>query len=121
MSESLQKRKMMPRESEPGKASRGETTKIRTRDRLEEAERRLAEITSTRTRENLRLVEEKIAREQAKVTSDQTMEVFRRKQALLQQMLEKNKNVDVVFVLDCTGSMSGYIDGIKNQIKDIVG
>ena len=121
--ESLQKRKMMPRESEPSisKASRSETTKIRTRDRLEEAERRLAEITSTRTRENLRLVEEKIAREQAKVTSNQTMAVFRRKQAMLQQMLEKNKNVDVVFVLDCTGSMSGYIDGIKNQIKDIVG
>ena len=101
----------------------GGRTSTRTRERLAEAEQKLAEMktkTSTRTRDDLRRVEEEIAREQAKVTSKYTMEVFRRKQAMLLQLLEKNKNVDVVFLLDCTGSMAGYINEVKNQIKQIV-
>ena len=98
-------------------------TSTRTRERLAEAERKLAKMktkTSTRTRDDLRRVEEEIAREQARATSNYTMELFERKQEMLRQMLEKNKNVDVVFLLDCTGSMAGYIEEAKNQIKKIV-
>ena len=76
--------------------------------------------TSTRTRDDLRRVEEEIAIEQAKVTWNYTMEVFRRKQAILRQLLNKNKNVDIVFLLDWTGSMAEYMDEVKNQIKQIV-
>ena len=98
-------------------------TSTKTRERLVEAERKLAEMktkTSTRTRDDLRRVEEAIAREQARATSNYTMELFERKQEMLRQMLEKNKNVDVAFLLDCTGSMAGYIIEAKNQIKKIV-
>ena len=101
----------------------GGRTSTRTRERLAEAEQKLAEVktkTSTRTRDDLRRVEEEIAREQARATSNYTMELFERKQEMLRQMLEKNKNVDVVFLLDCTGSMAGYIEEAKNQIKKIV-
>ena len=99
-------------------------TNTKTREQLEEAERKLADMktrtkTSTGTREELRRVEEEIAKERAKATSDYTREVFERKQELLRKMLEKNKNVDVVFLLDCTGSMAGYINEAKNQIKKI--
>ena len=97
-------------------------TSTKTREQLEEAERKLAEMkirTSTGTREELRRVEEEIAKERAKVTSEYTREVFEKKQELLKKMLEKNKNVDVVFLLDCTGSMAGYIEEAKNQIKKI--
>ena len=37
------------------------------------------------------------------------------------ELLEKNKNVDVVFLLDCTRNMTGYINQFKNEIKQIVG
>ena len=97
-------------------------TSTKTREQLVEAERKLAEMktkTSTGTREELRRVEEEIAKERAKATSDYTREVFEQKQELLRKMLEKNKNVDVVFLLDCTGSMAGYINEAKNQIKKI--
>ena len=97
-------------------------TSTKTREQLEEAERKLAEMktkTSTGTREELRRVEEEIAKERARATSDYTREVFEKKQELLRKMLEKNKNVDVVFLLDCTGSMAGYINEAKNQIKKI--
>ena len=55
-----------------------------------------------------------------KEISSYTVEVFKKKQELLKQMLAKNKNVDVAFLLDCTGSMAGYINEAKNQIKKIV-
>ena len=90
---------------------------------MEEAERKLAVMktkTSTRTKEGLRKVEEEIEKERTKATSDYTREVFEKKQELLRKMLEKNKNVDVVFLLDCTRSMAGYIDEAKKQIKKIV-
>ena len=96
-------------------------TSTRTREQLEEAQQKLAALkTKTRTREDLRRVEEEIARERAKEISSYTVEVFNKKQELLRQMLVKNKNVDVAFLLDCTGSMAGYINEAKNQIKKIV-
>ena len=96
-------------------------TSTSTREQLEEAQQKLAALkTKTRTREDLRRVEEEIARERAKEISSYTVEVFNKKQELLRQMLVKNKNVDVAFLLDCTGSMAGYINEAKNQIKKIV-
>ena len=96
-------------------------TSTTTRKQLEEAQHKLAALkTKTRTREELRKVEEEIARERAKEISSYTVEVFKKKQELLKQMLAKNKNVDVAFLLDCTGSMAGYINEAKNQIKKIV-
>ena len=35
-------------------------------------------------------------------------------------MIKNNSNVDVVFMLDCTGSMSSYIDNTKSQMQSII-
>ena len=35
-------------------------------------------------------------------------------------MIKDNSNVDVAFMLDCTGSMSSYIANTKSQIQSII-
>ena len=92
-----------------------------TREKLADAEKRLEKLnTSTKTREKLHKVEAEILRYRQKEISNHTMEVFKYKQKILEEMLEKNKNVDVAFMLDCTGSMSSFINEAKNQINKIV-
>ena len=34
--------------------------------------------------------------------------------------MQQNLNVDLVFLIDCTGSMASYIDCTKRQIANIV-
>lgn len=35
-------------------------------------------------------------------------------------MIKENSNADVVFMLDCTGSMGPYIENTKSQIRNII-
>jgi hypothetical protein len=42
------------------------------------------------------------------------------RQKHLEAMIKKNLNLDVVFMLDCTGSMAPYIETAKSQIKNII-
>ena len=42
------------------------------------------------------------------------------KQEILANLLEQNKNADIAFLCDCTGSMAGYISETKNHIKNII-
>ena len=98
----------------------GETS-TRTRDMLRIADDKLAKMkTSTRTREELKKVEEEILKVREKESSAYTLEVFKKKQELLRKLLENNKNADVAFLVDCTGSMASYIGETKNQIQKIV-
>ena len=34
-------------------------------------------------------------------------------------MIKENSNADVVFMLDCTGSMGPYIENTKSQIRNL--
>ena len=96
-------------------------TSTRTREKLQVA---LAELerhkTTTRTREELKHVESELVKQRTREISSFTGEVFQKKQEMLRRMLAHSKNVDVAFVLDCTGSMAGYINEAKNQIRKIV-
>ena len=96
-------------------------TTTRTRDLLHAKMAELEKMkTSTTTKEKLRLVDADIRRQREKETSSYTLEMFKKKQLLLRKMLEQNKDVDVAFMLDCTGSMASYINETKGQIKKIV-
>jgi hypothetical protein len=48
------------------------------------------------------------------------MEIFKKKQELIANLLDQNKNADVAFHVDCTGSMAGYINQTKTNINKIV-
>jgi hypothetical protein len=45
---------------------------------------------------------------------------FLERQRLLEGMIQQNSNADLVFMIDCTGSMSPYIDTTKLQIIGII-
>eukprot|EP00092_Neocalanus_flemingeri_P012286 GFUD01013244.1.p1 GENE.GFUD01013244.1~~GFUD01013244.1.p1 ORF type:complete len:679 (-),score=176.64 GFUD01013244.1:244-2280(-) len=93
----------------------------RTRERLRSANEQLAEIkTTTRTRKELDNVEKAIKTARKKETSSYTLEVFKKKQELLANLLDQNKHADVAFLVDCTGSMAGYIKQTKDDINKIV-
>jgi len=92
-----------------------------TRDRLKAANQELERIkTSTKTREMLWKVEKQIKMEREKALSKYELEVFKKKQDFLSILLDKHKDVDVAFLLDCTGSMSSYIQEAKNKITTLV-
>ena len=42
------------------------------------------------------------------------------RQKVLDAMIKKNSNADLVFMVDCTGSMDSYIQNTKLQIANIV-
>jgi hypothetical protein len=42
---------------------------------------------------------------------------FQEKQKILEAMIQQNSNVDVVFMLDCTGSMYSHINETQSQVK----
>ena len=45
---------------------------------------------------------------------------FLNRQKLLECLIQQNSNADLVFVIDCTGSMASYIENTKLQISNIV-
>ena len=45
---------------------------------------------------------------------------FLERQKVLEEMIQQNSNADLAFMIDCTGSMSSYIDTTKSQIAKIV-
>ena len=52
-------------------------------------------------------------------SSSYTLEVFKKNQNLLANLVEKNKNDDIAFLVDCTGSMAGYINETKSISKQL--
>ena len=98
-------------------------TSSRTREKLALAEedlKMLKAATSTKTREKLREVEEAIKIENDKRASTMTLEAFRKKQDVLRKMMKDNSNLDIAFLVDCTGSMGSYIAETKKDIEHIV-
>ncbi len=45
---------------------------------------------------------------------------FLNRQKLLEGMIKQNSNADLVFMMDCTGSMASHIKTTKSQIANIV-
>ena len=108
-------------------------TSSKTRERLEEVEKQLALdhcCTSTRTREQLEFAEELLCRlnlmsENSAGSGNENehqrkSKLFMKKQELLRRMLKVNANVDVAFLVDCTGSMDTYIQETKIDIQGIM-
>jgi len=42
------------------------------------------------------------------------------RQKLLEGMIKETSNLDLVFMLDCTGSMGSYIETTKSQMNSII-
>ena len=78
--------------------SRLAATSTRTKERLRMANEELAKMkTTTHTREELKRVEKEIQFAREKETSSYTMEEFKKKQEILANLLEQNKNADTLF------------------------
>jgi hypothetical protein len=45
---------------------------------------------------------------------------FLHRQKLMEGMIKQNSNADLVFMMDCTGSMASHIETTKSQIANIV-
>ena len=99
-------------------------TSTRTRSLLDEKRRELDKLkTSTRTREEFSKVRHELEEEKAKRISSKTMAEYERQQALLRKLKDERSglaDIDVAFLLDCTGSMSSYINAAKDHINEIV-
>ena len=72
------------------------------------------------TQENISLIDSAIQLENENKQARIKAEKFRQKQELLQQIIIDNSNIDVAFLVDCTHSMSPYIDNVKLGIEHVV-
>ncbi len=103
-------------------------TTTRTRNLLEEKIKELERLkeagsgttTTTRTREMLSKVKREVAEEKAKLTTSKTLAELERQEAMLRKLKEQERDTDVAFLLDCTGSMWSHIEAAKNNIKQVV-
>ena len=66
------------------------------------------------------IVEANIKREKDKMLSTKTIELFNKKQETLAKLIIENSSLDLVFLVDCTGSMLPYISQTKQDIDYIV-
>ncbi len=91
------------------------------KEKLRELERTGADATAMdRTRELLCKVKNDIEEKNTKLASSRTRMEYEKQQNLLRKMKEKEKTIDVAFLLDCTKSMRRHIDAAKANITDIV-
>lgn len=72
------------------------------------------------TQENISLLDSAIQLENENKQARIKAEKFRQRQELLQQIIIDNSNIDVAFLVDCTHSMSPYIDNVKLGIEHVV-
>ena len=72
------------------------------------------------TQENISLLDSAIQLENENKQARVKAENFRQRQELLQQIIIDNSNIDVAFLVDCTHSMSPYIDNVKLGIEHVV-
>ena len=72
------------------------------------------------TQENISLIDSAIQLENENKQARIKAEKFRQRQELLQQIIIDNSNIDVAFLVDCTHSMSPYIDNVKLGIEHVV-
>ena len=66
------------------------------------------------------IVEANIKGEKDKMLSTKTIELFNKKQETLAKLIIENSSLDLVFLVDCTGSMLPYISQTKQDIHYIV-
>ena len=66
------------------------------------------------------IMEAAIKREKDKMHSTKTKQLFMKKQETLAKLIIDNSSLDVAFMVDCTGSMSKYINQTKENIEFIV-
>ena len=72
------------------------------------------------TQENVSLLDSVIQLENESKQARVKAENFRRRQDLLQQIIIDNSSIDVAFLVDCTDSMSPYINNVKLGIEHVV-
>ena len=66
------------------------------------------------------IMEAAIKREKDKMHSTKKNQLFMKKQETLAKLIIDNSSLDVAFMVDCTGSMSKYLDQTKENIEFIV-
>ena len=76
--------------------------------------------TPAAVKRNDAIMEAAIKREKDKMHSTKTKQLFMKKQETLAKLIIDNSSLDVAFMVDCTGSMSEYIDQVKEKIEFIV-
>ena len=76
--------------------------------------------TSVAAEKNNAIMEAAIKREKDKMLSTKTKQIFKKKQETLAKLIIDNSSLDVAFLVDCTGSMSKYIDQTKENIEFVV-
>ena len=69
---------------------------------------------------NNAIMEAAIKREKDKMLSTKTKQRFKKQQETLAKLIIDNSSLDVAFLVDCTGSMSKYIEQTKENIEFIV-
>ena len=77
-------------------------------------------INLANTEENNSLLNSAIQSENKKKQERMNIESFRRKQELLQKLIVNDSTLDVAFLVDCTNSMTPYINTIKIGIEKVV-
>ena len=76
--------------------------------------------TSLPAKNTATIMEANIKREKDKLLSTKTIELFKKKQETLAKLIIQNSSLDLVFLVDCTGSMFPYIFQTKQDIDYIV-
>ena len=76
--------------------------------------------TSLTAKNSATIMEANIKREKDKMLSTKTIELFHKKQETLAKLIIQNSSLDLVFLVDCTGSMFPYISQTKQDIDYIV-
>ena len=98
---------------------RTEERKIGTMEKLRMAEEELENLnlatkTATKTRDELSRVNKEIERKKRELQITRTRDEFMKQQAVLEDLIQENSNLDLAFMMDCTASMSKYIMQTKN-------
>ena len=106
-------------------AKRTEERRIGTMEKLKMAEKELEKLnlaskTATKTRDDLSRVNKEIERKKKELQITKTKDEFIKRQAILEDMIKENCNLDLAFMMDCTKSMNPYIRQTKNDILNIV-
>ena len=76
--------------------------------------------TSTITKDSVSKLENAITQHKNKNLTKKTIEIFRERQQLLQELIVDNSTLDVAFLVDCTKSMDPYINQTKADVEHVV-
>jgi len=91
-----------------------------TPERVDYKKAQHSKLKAMHMRDELERIEAEIYNARARQIEEEENVRFLRKQKLLEKMLKKYKSLDLVFMVDCTGSMAPYINEVKEKIGDVV-